>query len=269
MAFAAALRALALASLAAAAAAVALRDGLVDNPIVTGVAPQYLDGEGWTLSNANGSIVVGASVPGDIITDLEAASVIGDPLYERNWKSAIWDEGNWSYVLTFDRSAAFPPTAGLGAVLLVFDGIKMGAHVSLNGVYLGSASDQFLRYIFEVPPAQLQARGNVLSVTFVPSSDPINKDNRFMSCSGGWCVRAERALAAIRNAEKIAPSDTPCFPRLASSSHLRKKGTGRRTRATSRRPRPARQPSRRECGSRSTSRQCPWAARPSRTSCRS
>lgn len=68
---------------AAAARAVVLRDGLVDNPIITGIAPQYLDGEGWTLSNTNGSIVVGASVPGDIVTDLEAASVIGDPIYER------------------------------------------------------------------------------------------------------------------------------------------------------------------------------------------
>ena len=71
------------AAFAAAAAAVPLRDGLVDNPVETGVAPQYLDGEGWLLSNANGSIVVGASVPGDIVTDLEAASVIGDPIYER------------------------------------------------------------------------------------------------------------------------------------------------------------------------------------------
>ena len=186
MAVSATFRAFALASLAAAASAVALRDGLIDNPIITGVAPQYLNGEGWTLSNANGTIVVGASVPGDIITDLEAASVVGDPLYERNWKTAIWDLENWTYALTFDRSAAFPPTAGLGALLLVFDGVKMGAYVSLNGVAIGSTNDQFLRYIFELPPAQLLARGNVLSVTFVPSSDPINKDNRFMSCSGGW-----------------------------------------------------------------------------------
>ena len=174
------------AALASASAAVALRDGLVDNPIMTGIAPQYLDGEGWLLSNANGSIVVGASVPGDIITDLEAASVIGDPLYERNWKNAIWDMENWTYALTFDLSPDFSPPGGLGAALLVFDGIKMGAHVSLNGAYIGAASDQFLRYIFELPQALLQPRGNVLSVVFVPSSDPINADNRFMSCSGGW-----------------------------------------------------------------------------------
>ena len=179
-------RLLAAALAAASASAVALRDGLGDNAIVTGIAPQYLDGEGWTLANANGSIVVGASVPGDIITDLEAASVVGDPLYERNWKSAIWDLENWTYTLTFDLSAAFSPAGSLSAVLLVFDGIKMGAHVTLNGAYQGMANDQFLRYIYALPPALLAARGNVLSVTFVPSSDAINADNRFMSCSGGW-----------------------------------------------------------------------------------
>ena len=62
----------------------------------------------------------------------------------------------------------------------------MGAHVTLNGQYQGAAADQFLRYIFELPSGVLQAKGNVLSVVFVPSQDPINKDNRFMSCSGGW-----------------------------------------------------------------------------------
>ena len=176
-----------LAALAAASAsAVALRDGLVDNPIATGIAPQYLDGEGWTLSNSNGSIVVGASVPGDIITDLEAASVVGDPLYERTWKNAIWDLENWTYTLTFDLSADFAPAGGLSAVLLVFDGIKMGAHVTLNGAYQGMANDQFLRYIYALAPSLLTARGNVLSVTFVPSSDEINAADRFMSCSGGW-----------------------------------------------------------------------------------
>ena len=75
-------RAASLLALAAAAGAVRVREGLVDNPIQTGIAPQYLDGEGWLLSNTNGSIVVGASVPGDIVTDLEANNVIGDPIFE-------------------------------------------------------------------------------------------------------------------------------------------------------------------------------------------
>ena len=35
-------------------------------------------------------------------------------------------------------------------MLLVFDGIKMGASISLDGVALGTAADQFLRYTFDV-----------------------------------------------------------------------------------------------------------------------
>jgi hypothetical protein len=177
-------RAASLLALAAGAGAVRVREGLVDNPIQTGIAPQYLDGEGWLLSNTNGSIVVGASVPGDIVTDLEANNVIGDPIFETTWKNAIWDLETWTYSLTFDSSLPAPST--MSAALLVFDGIKMGSHVTLNGVALGDTSDQFLRYIFEVAPASLKAKGNVLTVAFPVSSDPLNADNRFMSCSGGW-----------------------------------------------------------------------------------
>ena len=32
--------------------------------------------------------------------------------------------------------------------LLVFDGIRMGAMIALNGHLLGNATDQFLRYVF-------------------------------------------------------------------------------------------------------------------------
>ena len=163
----------------------AAADGLVDNRIITGIDAQSLDGEGWLLANSNGSIVVGASVPGDIITDLQHGGIIGDPLYERVWKNAIWDLETWTYTLSFDLALS-APLASLSAVLLVFDGIKMGAHVTLNGVAQGDASDQFLRYIFAVSPTALKPRGNVLSVAFPVSGDVLNKDNRFMSCSGGW-----------------------------------------------------------------------------------
>ena len=69
---------------------------------------------------------------------------------------------------------------------LVFEGNKMVSEVYLNGQYLGFTADQFLRYIYALAPSLLTARGNVLSVTFVPSSDEINAADRFMSCSGGW-----------------------------------------------------------------------------------
>ena len=41
----------------------------------------------------------------------------------------------------------------------------MGAIIELNGQRLGNASNQFLRYVFEVSPV-LRSSGNVLNVTF-------------------------------------------------------------------------------------------------------
>lgn len=35
-------------------------------------------------------------------------------------------------------------------LLLVFDGIKMGANISVNGVWVGTAMDQHLRYVFPI-----------------------------------------------------------------------------------------------------------------------
>ena len=68
---------------------------------------------------------------------------------------------------------------------LVFDSIKMGAFVWLNGVYLGAAADQFLRYNFDVT-AILKATDNELSVTFPPSNNTINDEARWIACSGAW-----------------------------------------------------------------------------------
>jgi len=66
-------------------------------------------------------VSIPARVPGDLLTDLERAGLIGDPLYELNWlNSSIWDTNAWTYKTEFVAEAA-------GETLLTFDGIKMGA----------------------------------------------------------------------------------------------------------------------------------------------
>ena len=63
----------------------------------------------------------------------------------------------------------FSPPANVfaDAALLVFDGIRMGAMIALNGHQLGNASDQFLRYTFPVGPLLKPAgQPNELSVVF-------------------------------------------------------------------------------------------------------
>lgn len=158
--------------------AAVLASGLLDAPLVS-TSSQYLDGVSWTASN-NGSITIDANVPGDLVTDLQRASVIGDPLYELNFKSVVWDATDFTYSLLFDADAS---VTAMATRWLVLDGVKMGSNVWLNGVFLGQTADQFLRYTFDVTPLLLTSN-NSLSLTFPPSNDSINDEARWMA----WCV---------------------------------------------------------------------------------
>ena len=156
--------------------------GLVDYSI-TADSIQYLDSEEWTATSDLGTIR--AKVPGDLITDLQNAGMMGDPLYELNWLKYqdMWDKHVWTYAVTFavDMQSLSTGTS----VVLVFDGIKMSSTVQLNGVYLLNTTNQFLRYITSpIDHSILKAQGNVLTVTF--DSSVQTTEGRFMACTGGW-----------------------------------------------------------------------------------
>ena len=132
-----------------------------------------LDGE-WELRSSGGHHGLTGSVPGDLITDLETARVVQDPLYELGWlnnnteAAPPWTAHVWTYTTRFTA----PPGSSL-----VFDGIKMCAAVVINGKEALFATDQFLRYT--VPVA-----GEVeLDVVFDASKDT---GGRYMASSGGW-----------------------------------------------------------------------------------
>jgi hypothetical protein len=187
-----------LAALAAAACAAAVRaSGLVDNPIV-GDSLTYLDGASWTVSAPALGISIPASVPGDLITDLQNAAVISDPLYELNWldNGSLWTNNTWTYSVPFTMADALLDSieapASTAEALLVFDGIKMGANIFVNGQLMGQAVDQFLRYNYTLGAAHrarwhgLLRRGvgaNTLTVVFDPT---IYVLGRYMACTGGW-----------------------------------------------------------------------------------
>ena len=166
------------------ASAAARSASLADNPIVAdGIA--YLD-SGWTVStagnNTRGPITLAATVPGDVISDLESAGLIGDPLSELNFlnESAAWTASKWTYRTNFTT------TAGGDVYMVVFDGVKMGATISVNGQTIGVTTDQFLRYSFEVNASVLGGgTSHTLEVAFDPT---IACGGRWMACTGGWCV---------------------------------------------------------------------------------
>ena len=79
------------------------------------------------------TFTIKATVPGELITDLQNAGKVLDPLSSNNHKDpsqvAWWNGDVYTYTKTFAHTAA----AAAGRTLLVFDGIKLGAVVTLNG----------------------------------------------------------------------------------------------------------------------------------------
>lgn len=161
--------------------------GLVDDSIVA-VSHQYFDGEGWVVTSQDGNTVINGKVPGDLVTDLQLAGLVSDPLYELNWlpmgtsAPPLWDNQNWTYSYVFDANTNILSNPN---VWLVLDGIKMAADVYVNGVYLGFSNDQFLRKVFDVTNV-VRAINNTLTIVFSTTQDPRNLEGRWMGCTGGW-----------------------------------------------------------------------------------
>eukprot|EP00729_Bicosta_minor_P012791 gene12791-18050_t len=133
----------------------------------------------------NPAVSVPAGVPGDHLTDLQSAGLIEDPLFDLNFKNAsVWGARTWTYTATFTPPASLSgDTRRSDAVLLVLDGVKMGANVLLNGQPVGTAVDQFLRYSYDVSDILVAGEANVLTLVFDLN---IFVNGRFMACSGGW-----------------------------------------------------------------------------------
>jgi hypothetical protein len=178
---------------------------------------QYLSssaGTSWQATSTLHGLTVPATVPGDLISDLQRAGVVGDPFYELGWLNTttpgaqgapLWDTGTWQYSAAFSLSAGLAAAlAGGGTPYLVLDGVKMAADVAVNGVPCGAVvNDQFLRFAFPLPA--LQAANNNVTLTFTTSRDPRNAEGRFSGASGGWDVSGERGRRGGRTPRLHAP----------------------------------------------------------------
>ena len=156
-------------------------EGLRDAPLAAD-ALQGLDGVSWSVT-APGIAPFGAAVPGDLITDMQLAGLVGDPLVELNFLEPLWDVHNFTYATQFDLA---PDVAAQATQLLVLDGVKMVADVSLNGVALGIVDNAFLRFVYDVTPLLRRGAPNVLAVAFTTSNDTRNTPGRWAAASGGW-----------------------------------------------------------------------------------
>ena len=98
------------------------------------------------------------------------AGLIPEPYFENNFlNSSLWNDNEWTYSKTFTMSEGALAAMRTGAMrkLLVFDGIKMGARVVVNGELLGEATDQFLRYSWPLDlAAHRLTASNTLQVIF-------------------------------------------------------------------------------------------------------
>lgn len=155
---------------------------------------------------------INATVPGDIISDLQRAGVVNDPYYNTNWSLptfvAAWNSGVWVYSKRF----ATPPAGGAGGrVLLVLEGIRNGATILLNGVVLGNATNAYRRYVYDLDATALRQQHdaeqpNELQIRF-GSSLQINCDGRYThSQQIDWAP-------AMPTSDPLSPQRPPWGPR--------------------------------------------------------
>ncbi|KAK9891852.1 hypothetical protein WA026_016651, partial [Henosepilachna vigintioctopunctata] len=139
------------------------------------VQKQSLDGV-WTLNESNGAYVnLVASVPGGIYTDLMRNNIIDDPTLEDNDQKYKWvGRKNWTYAKHFAVDKDILEYSNLN---IVFEGLDTISTIFLNGKQIGSSSNMFVRYIFNIKDV-LKEGDNYLEVKFV---SPVITAERFAS----------------------------------------------------------------------------------------
>ena len=70
-------------------------------------------------------------------------------------------------------------------MLLVLDGVKMGAKITMNGKELGEVNDQFLRYTFPLDAADLveTAQSGAAHEITIAFDSSIDCGGRWMACT--------------------------------------------------------------------------------------
>ncbi|MEV3934673.1 glycoside hydrolase family 2 protein [Glycomyces sp. NPDC049804] len=120
--------------------------------------------EGWTVTGDPGAPVAvtatPAAVPGEVVADLLAAGLIGDPYTDEAERDLAWvGRSDWTYRTSFDHHGDWD------GIDLVFDGLDTVARVSLDGTVVGETANMHRRYRFDVRGA-IREGANELEVHF-------------------------------------------------------------------------------------------------------
>ncbi len=115
-------------------------------------------------------VVLNATVPGQVHTDLFREALIPDPFWRDNAELCQWPEQwEWRYKKVFDLPENFMQEW----VVLQFDGLDTYADIYINGKKIGtptvlSSQDMFLPFEYDVSIDFLKPKGNVIEVRFYP-----------------------------------------------------------------------------------------------------
>ena len=116
----------------------------------------------WQLHNAQRSVEVKATIPGDNISALLSAKKIPDPFWSDNEQKVQWvNQDDWIYEREFQVPASFLAEASASINIENLDTV---ATISINGRKVAQTDNAFVRYRFEVKK-YLKPGLNKISIT--------------------------------------------------------------------------------------------------------
>lgn len=119
----------------------------------------------WTICDETGKYKIVSKVPTDIYLSLFRNSQIPDPYYEDNdEKLRNLSYVSWNFTTSFDL-----PDVTTAGVKLVAESIDTISVIFINGNQIGSTSNMFIAYQFEIPTGLLRKNAkNELTIIFQP-----------------------------------------------------------------------------------------------------
>jgi len=131
---------------------------------ISAQAIQVVDLAGmWQLTSASDPACrCQVSVPGDVHTALYEAKVIPDPYWGCNETNVQWvAKADWVFTRAFEVS---PDFVAKKRIVLEMEDVDTFADIYLNGVKLGTASDRFARWTFDVKGALKEGHNEIKAV---------------------------------------------------------------------------------------------------------